>query len=270
MGIELVAYGVLVGEPLDHVRLEHIAANEVLAPGMNYRYGLAFLKGMFVTPYEYGITSYLLVCSIALAVATGSRSALLLAGWVIVFFIWLRFGFDPFGRSPRLKPQLSRYLLDLSVPMCTLCGRFLLWVYRRISRALAIAVCLAGTAIALACIQFDVLNYEAAYATRVAINTADRANWFPLYTDLQSFDIANFMLYDLPQRAELRTVQDHNFLTGETTFGAVTGESIWRHDHRMQRAAWTVPDRRSGSRLLSCGSDLVRKQLVNPASGSLA
>ena len=118
VGIELVAYGVLAGEPFYHARLEHIAANEVLAPGMDYRNGLAFLKGMFVTPYEYGITFYLLVCGITLAVATRSRSALLLAGWVIVFFIWLRFGFDPFGRSPRLKPQLSRYLLDLSVPMC--------------------------------------------------------------------------------------------------------------------------------------------------------
>jgi hypothetical protein len=220
VGIEFLVYAKLTGSPLYHVELERRAANEVLgAAGMDNL--LIYPKVMFLTVYQTGIHFYLLLAAIVLAVVRRSRPALMLAGWVLIFLFWLTFGIDPFNSVVRLKPQLPRYLLDIAVPMSVLIGWVVLWGYERVSRCFTIAVCTVGTALAVAFMHFDTLNFEASKATQIATAAAVDHHWFPLYADAQSMGIVQFMLHDHPQANEVRTVQHHDFLAGVTTFGSI-------------------------------------------------
>jgi hypothetical protein len=231
VGVELAAYAALTGDPFYHVALERRAANEVLAAGNDYRELFTYPKAMFLTVYETGAHFYILLVGIVLALALRRRPALLLVGWVAIFLAWLMFGVDPFGGHVRLKPQISRYLLDFAVPMAALVG----WTFSTLLRALpAWLVGLAGVgaaAVAVVFMAFNGLSYQPAMATRMALDQAVRQNWFPLYTDVQSMAIAAFMLHDSPHFSELHQLQLHNFLTGVTTFATVAEPRAWLLDN---------------------------------------
>jgi len=231
VGVELAAYAALTGDPFYHAALERRAANEVLAAGMDYRALFTYPKAMFVTVYETGAHFYVLLLGVLLALLLRRRPALFLAGWVAIALAWLMFGVDPFGATIRLKPQISRYLLDFAVPMAVLIG----WTFATAARWLpAWLVGLAGAgaaAVAVVFMAFNGLSYQPAMATRIALDEAVKQNWFPLYTDVQSMAIAAFMLHDSPHLAELHQIQMHNFLTGVTTFGTVAEPRAWLLDN---------------------------------------
>ncbi len=222
VGAELVTYGVLTGSPLYHIELERRAANEILAPGMDYRNLFTYPKAMFITPYETGVHFYLLLIAVIAATAARSRPALMMVAWILVFLIWLMIGGDPFGHAFRLKPQLGRYLMDFSVPMAVLIGWFLVWAYAHVWHWAVIAVCVVGAAVALIFMQFNLLNYEAPLATRVAAEAALRHDWFPLYADLQSAGVADFVLYNTPGQDQVLPAERHDFLSGVTTFASIS------------------------------------------------
>jgi hypothetical protein len=231
VGVELVAYGVLTGNPFYHAELERRAANEVLAAGMDYRQLFTYPKAMFVTVYETGAHFYLLLAAFVLVLLRRERAALLLAGWIVIFLAWLTFGVDPFGAALRLKPQIPRYLLDFAVPMAVLIG----WLFAAAARLLpALLVGLVGlgaASVAVVFMAFNGLSYQPAMATRISLDEAVRQNWFPLYVDVQSMSIASFMLHDSPHRAELHQIQMHDFLAGKTTFGTIAEPRAWLLDN---------------------------------------
>lgn len=231
VGVELVAYGVLTGDPLYHMALERRAANEVLAAGMDYRQLFTYPKAMFLTVYETGAHFYLLLIALVLVVARRERPALLLAGWVLFFFLWLLFGVDPFGATVRLKPQIPRYMLDFAVPMAVLIGWAFAVAVRRLPVWIPGIVGVGAALVAVVFMAFNGLSYQPAAATRLAVDEAVRQNWFPLYTDVQSMAIAVFMLHDSPHLSELHQIQMHDFLTGKTTFGTIAEPRAWLLDN---------------------------------------
>ena len=107
---ELLAYWIAAGNPLYRVNLEHVAANEMLAAGHDYRDILTYPRTMFLNFQNSGLLFYFLIPSLILAVRRRDKPALLMAGWLLILLGWLMFGVDPFGGSFRLKPQLERYL----------------------------------------------------------------------------------------------------------------------------------------------------------------
>lgn len=225
VGIEVASYAFLTGDPLHRIHLESIAANEVLSQGQDYRALLSYPKAMFILPYEAGLHYYFLLLGIAFAFWKRSRSALLLVSWCLLWQLWLTFGADPFSGF-RLKPQLSRYLLSWAIPMAVLGGWAvtLLWARARSLGTLAAAGVLACTAIFA---PFNQLSYEAAQATRAALRTAQDQGWFPLYTDVQSFGMATFLLRGRPEAPQLHRAQFHNFLRGVTRFETLPRERAW-------------------------------------------
>lgn len=215
VGIELTLYGLFAGDALLRVHLESTAANEMLAAGHDYRNWLIYPKAMLLVPYSTGLFYFLWIGGIGAALWTRHRGALLLAGWSVIWMLWLFFGADPFSEL-RLKPQLPRYLLSFAVPVAVLGGWMLVLLWRR-SRILCSAISMAGVAATLVFAPFTMLGYEAGLATRLGIAEALRNNWFPLCPDAQSSSVARFLLFGRPQESRLCVVQQHDFLTGVTT-----------------------------------------------------
>ncbi len=227
VGAELVIFARVTGNPFYHAALEERAANEVLSPTMNYRDLITYPKVMFLTPYEAGLHFYLLAAGMVGALVRRNRAALMLAIWVMVFLVWLVFGIDPFHHPVRLKPQLGRYLLEICVPMNVLIGWLLVGLYRRVSRVAAIAVGGVVLLIAIIFMQFNLLNFEPALATVRATEAAERHGWFPLYADSQSSGIVAFLLYGTPLADQAHAAQQHDFLTGTTSFATIPGSKAY-------------------------------------------
>jgi MFS family permease len=227
VGIELVVFDRLTGNPFYHAYLEHRAANEVLSPTMNYRDLMTYPKAMFLTPYDVGLHFYLLAAGMVGAVLRRHRAALMLTVWVAIFLVWLMFGVDPFSHPIRLKPQVSRYLLEICVPMNILIGWGLVGLYRHAARAAAITIAAAALLVAVVFMQFDLLNFEPAAATVHATEAAEQHGWFPLYADSQSSGIVAFLLHDSPLAARAHPAQEHNFLTGTTSFARIPGQQAY-------------------------------------------
>jgi len=216
VGIELVAYAVVAGKPFLRLALESTAANEVLAAGHDYRSLRTYPKAMFLVPYEAGLFYFFWVAAIVYALWTRSRPGLLLAGWSVIWLLWLMFGADPFSGF-RLKPQLSRYLLAFSIPVAIIVSWTGVAIWRR-SRTFGVAFPVAM----LACIAilgpFNRLSYEATAANLRAFTVAVEKGWQPLCPDSQSFGMLHFLMYDRKEKTRLCLVQEHNFLTGVTQF----------------------------------------------------
>jgi hypothetical protein len=201
--------------------------NEVLAANMDYRDIWTYPKTMFFNPHETGATFFVALLGVILAALRPTRPLLMVAGWCAVFLIWLSFGFDPFSLTFRLKPQLSRYLQDFSIPLCILAGWTLLQIWRRAPRVVCVGGAAAGVGLALLCVVFNALGYMAPRATRHALDEAASHAWFPLYTDVQSISIADVLLHDSPHRADVHAAQEHNFLTGQTSFPTIAGSPAY-------------------------------------------
>ena len=225
IGIELVTYGVLAGDPLRHLHLESAGSNEVLASGMDYRDLMTFPKSMFLVPYETGIAYLLWLLAVGTALTTRSRPLVLLVAWCLIWQAWLMFGADPLSGF-RLKPQLGRYLLSWEVPMAVLVGwfwiRLLAW-----RRVVAGGVATVAVAALLVLGPFNQLSFKAAQATRLAVGAALRNSWFPLYPDVQSIGIVQFLLHGRPEAARVFAVQRHDFLKGVTTFEPIPKAPAW-------------------------------------------
>jgi hypothetical protein len=167
------------------------------------------------------------VLGVVLALRHPSRPLAMVIGWCAVFYAWLSFGFDPLSGSFRLKPQLSRYLQDFSIPLAVLVGWTMLHIWRRAPRWASATGAVAACGLALVCIIFNALGYQAPRATRHALDEAVAHNWFPLYTDVQSIAIADFVLHDTVHRADVHPAQTHNFLTGQTSFATIPDSSAY-------------------------------------------
>jgi len=222
VGVEMGFYAFLTGHPLLHMTLDQRATNEVLTSGWDYRDFVTFPKAMFLTVYETGAQYFLLLAAIVLAIRQRARPTLLLIGWVLIFHAWLAFGFDPFRQPIRLKPQLTRYLMVYAIPASIVVGWFLAWLYRAFSRWLTIGLCLGAAGLALVCMAFNLLSYQAARATTIATREAMRHGWMPLYTDVQSISVSSFLMRGSPRAGAVRAAQTHDFLTGKTTFQTIT------------------------------------------------
>jgi len=222
VSLEMVYFFHTVRDPLVHLNLEIRAQNEVISDAMTYRTFLTYPKAMFVTVYQTGLQYYLLLGATILAVARRDRAAWLVLAWVFILHLWLAFGVDPFGDTFRLKPQLVRYLMMYAVPMAIMVGWFLAWCYERVSRPLTLIGCAGAAALALLCMVFNTMSYQAARASTVATEAAISQGWFPLYADVQSITIASFLLHGSPRAADLRAAQQHDFLAGKTSFPEIT------------------------------------------------
>lgn len=225
VGVELATYAMLLGRPLLNLELNSAVSNEVLAPGFDYRSFFIYPKAMFLTPYGTGLHFFVLLGALFVAAWKRSRPALFLAGWVLIWMVWLMFGVNPLGGFTG-KAQLSRYLLSFAVPLSVLCGWVLVLLWRR-SRLLGAG--LAGASLALMVLfgAFNQLSYESAKATRVALETAVRNGWFPLYPDSHSMGIVKFLLHGRPGAADIHRVQTHDYLRGETTFYPIQGPQAY-------------------------------------------
>lgn len=216
VGVELVAYGRLAGDPLRHLHLESASANEVLAAGMDYRNLLTFPKTMFLVPYETGLMYFVWLAAAGTALVSRTRPLLLLLVWCLTWQLWLMFGADPFAGF-RLKPQLGRYLLSWEVPMAVMVGWFWTWLVAR-QRRLGLGLVFAAAASLIVLGSFNQLSTKPAQATRIAVSEALARGWFPLYPDVQSIGIAGFLLHGRPEASQVFPVQRHDFLKGVTTF----------------------------------------------------
>lgn len=222
VGIELASYGFATGHPLLRLNLEHVAANEALAPGHDYRNLLTYPRSMFLVPYESGMHYYVLLAALILFLIRRERPAGLLVGWVLIWLAWLTFGADPFGEALKSKPQLPRYLLSLEMPVTILAGWFAVWLWRR-SRPLGVLMGLGAVALVGFFAPINRLAFEPGNATRAGLALASRNGWFPLYSDSQSENILRFLTRGHPEQNQLRTVQSHDYRTGKTVFHPVTG-----------------------------------------------
>jgi hypothetical protein len=223
VGLELVAYGLLTGHPFLHADLVRRANDEVLAANMDYRDIWTYPKAMFFNPHETGMTFYVALLGLVFAARRPSRPLVMVIGWCAVFYLWLSFGFDPFSMSFRLKPQLSRYLQDFSIPLSVLVGWTLTQIWYHAPRLVSFAGASAALGLAMLCFIFNAVGYQAPRATRQALNDAVAGNWFPLYTDVQSISIADFVLHDSGHRQDVHAAQTHDFLTGQTSFATIDG-----------------------------------------------
>ena len=253
VGVELASYAVLLGRPLLNLELNSAVSNEVLTPGFDYRSFFIYPKAMFLMPYETGLHFFVLLGALFFAAWTGSRPAWLLLGWVIIWMVWLMFGVNPLGGFTG-KAQLPRYLLSFSVPLSVLCGWFLVLLWRR-SRVLGAGLVGASLGLTILFGAFNQLSYESAKATRVALDTAIRNEWFPLYPDSHSMGIVKFLLHGRPRYADIHNVQSHDYLHGETFFYPVQGP----------RAYLLINESRSRDQM---NSKMVRP--IDPASFGLA
>jgi hypothetical protein len=227
VGVECVVYGVLTGHPFLHAELVRRSNDEVLATNMDYRDIWTYPKTMFFNPHETGATFYAAALGLVFAALRPTRPLVMVIGWCAVFLIWLSFGFDPFSMTFRLKPQLSRYLQDFSIPLCILVGWTLLRLWRRIPRVVWVGGGVAAVALALVCVIFNALGYQAPRATRRGLDAAVSHGWFPLYADVQSISIADFVLHDSVHRADVHPAQEHDFLTGKTSFPTIVSSPAY-------------------------------------------
>lgn len=246
VGVELAVYARLAGDPLHHIALDRIATNEALAAGQDYRNFMTYPKAMFLTVYQTGLQYYLGLGAVLLALIRRERAALLVVGWVMIFHAWLAFGIDPLASPVRLKPQLTRYLMVYAIPLSVLVGWFIAWSYDKISRALTVLAALSAAALALLCMTFNTLNYQAARASTLAVQEAVRNNWFPLYTEVQSIQVARFLLHGSPHAAQVMPAQEHDFLRGETRFRDVSEPRAWllineEYSRRLERRNLVKP-----------------------------
>lgn len=253
VGVELVAYAVLAGDPLQRVHWESAGANEITGAGRDYRSLLTYPKAMFLVPYTAGLHYYLLLLGVAAALWTRSRPALFLVAWCVIWQAWLTIGSDPFSGF-RLKPQLGRYLLSWSIPMSVLAGWACVLLWRR-TRVLGVGVAAGVVACAAVFAPFNQLSYEAPMATRVALEAARRESWFPLYPDVQSLGMVRFLLRGRPEAAMVHPVQRHDFLRGETTFGTIPGPRAYllvneSYARRLESRSLVRPIRPDGFGLL--------------------
>lgn len=220
---EWAAYAAALGEPLLRLRFESAAANEVLAPGRDYRNALTYPKAMFALPYQAGVMYWAWAAALAAAALARSRPALFLAGWTGLWMLWLALGADPTSGF-RLKPQIPRYLMSFAVPTAVLSGWLAVRLWRStrrraLARPAAVALAAGAAASAAVFAPFNLLSYEGARATRVAAEAAARRGWVPLCPDVQSRSIVRFLSHGRPGAAgEPCVVQRHDFLRGETTF----------------------------------------------------
>jgi hypothetical protein len=221
VGLEVLVYGIAAGQPFLHANLVRRANDEVLAANMDYRDIWTYPKAMFLAPHETGAMFFVAVAGLVLALRERSRAVLMIIGWCLVFYAWLSIGFDPFSLTFRLKPQLPRYLQDFSIPLAILVGWTALHLWRRLPQRLFGAAAGAFCCLALLCIVFNALNYQAPRATRRALAEAAAQSWFPLYTDVQSLSIAAFLLHDTPHASAVHAAQTHDFLTGSTSFATI-------------------------------------------------
>ncbi len=249
VSIELLTYGLLLGRPFYHAELDKIATNEVGAE--KYMNMLVIPKAMFITIYSTGLNFYLLVFSLAAASLRRNRAALLLAAYVLIFFIWIYLGVDPFGTKINGKPQLVRYLQVFAVPMAVLIAWGLMLIYRRFSKLGAVIVGMGAATIAVAFMAFDGISYQAARATRDALTRIERDNLFPLHSDFQSSGIIMFLLRDTPHQEDYTEIQSYDFLTGKGEFKTIDKDRAYllinrEYTERLEagsRVPPLVPDR---------------------------
>lgn len=225
VGIELVTYGILLGRPFYHPELDKIATNEVGAE--HYQNLSAIPKAMFITVYSTGLSFYLLVFAMLVSILRRNRAALLLSIYVMVFFLWIYLGVDPFGSKIVGKPQLVRYLQVFAVPMSVLIGWALELAHRQLSRRGTIAFGLGAGIVAMMFMAFDGISYQAARATRDALARIQRDNMFPLHSDLQSGAIIVFLLHGTARAHDYREIQFYDFLTGKASFGTIDGDRAY-------------------------------------------
>jgi len=216
VGIELLAYGLYAGDPLLQLHLVSAGLNEVLAAGHDYRQLLILPKAMFLVPYQAGLFFYAWLLGLGLALWSRSRAVLFIAGWSLLWLLWLIFGADPFSGF-RLRPQLERYLLSFSIPAAVLVGWgwSVLW---RTARPIAWAAPVSMLAAIALFGPFNRLSYEASAATQRGVSAALENHWFPLCPDVQSRGIVQLLLHGRPEAAQICTVQEHDFLKGQTRF----------------------------------------------------
>lgn len=226
---ELAAYGVLTGSPFYRLHLEQAAAAEVLSDAYTYRSRLVLPKAMFVTFYEVGLYFWMALAALLWAAWRRPRAVVPVVLWGGVLFLWLQFGGDPFGVAGAVKPQLPRYLLALSTPLVILIAWMLLDLARfaRATRILAGAAMAGLVATSLFFSTFNLLNYQRPINTRKAVDYAVRNNLFPLYLDLQSYSIAEFLLHGGDPAHRIIALQEHNFLTGDTRIVPVTDRNAY-------------------------------------------
>ncbi|MBC7636996.1 MAG: glycosyltransferase family 39 protein [Acetobacteraceae bacterium] len=225
VGVELATYGLMLGRPFYHAELDKIASNEIGAE--KYQNMLAIPKAMFITVYSTGLSFYLLVFSIVAAVLRKNCAAQMLTAYVLVFFLWIYLGVDPFGPKIVGKPQLARYLEVFAVPMAVLNGWGLMLIYRRFSRPGAVVISVCAAMIAIAFMAFDGISFQAARATRDALARIQRDNFFPLHSDFQSGGIIEFLLRGTPHQNDYTDIQSYDFLTGKGAFKTIDKDRVY-------------------------------------------
>lgn len=175
-----------------------------------------FPKSWFITFYNFGIYYYLFFIGLIYFIVCHRKTLYPVVIWSIVYLLWLQFGGNPFSGSFSVKSHLVRYCEMVAIPMSVIIAALLMDMRKRYGSRISGTVIAGTLAVSLFFISFNSLSVEREHATKLALDYADKNDLFPLYMDKASFDIAELLLHSSKNLKSIRSLQIHDFGTGQT------------------------------------------------------
>jgi 4-amino-4-deoxy-L-arabinose transferase-like glycosyltransferase len=176
-----------------------------------------FPKMWFVTVYHFSLHYYVMLGGAIWVLATRRSSLYPIVLWVFVDLVWLEFGGNPLSEQYTIKTHLARYCEILVVPMAVLIGASLSQLRASLGPRVQGPLVFGFVFASLFFASFSSLDGESALATKRALREAVAQNYFPLYADQKSKNIASIYLYDKGLGDHVHSLQNHNFRTQETS-----------------------------------------------------
>lgn len=175
-----------------------------------------FPKAWFVTFYSFGLHYYAMFFALSWIVIRRTSQLYLIWIWIVVFLLWLQFGGNPFAETYTIKTHLQRYCTMIDVPMAVLIAAALTDIWSLNRRLYASGTLITLVLAGLFFVNFNTLSNEREQATKRALDLAIENDLFPLYLDRTSAAIAEFYLYNHPEKHLLTSLQQHDFRTSKT------------------------------------------------------
>ena len=177
-----------------------------------------FPKAWFITIYDFALHYYLLFAGIIWVLVTRRSVLYPVILWVVIDLLWLQFGGNPFSDNYHPKSHLLRYCEILAVPMAVIIGALLHGLKEQYHLSAPVhALAIGGVVfVALFFANFNTLSSERQQATKLALDQAVAHDYFPLYLDQTSANVASIYLYQDPRVAQIHSLQKHDMRTQET------------------------------------------------------
>ena len=197
-------------------RLKQIGGGSLMNEAYSLTQLSVFPKKWFVTIYLFGLHYYFLFAGLLWILFSRKSSMLVPMIWVVIFLIWLQFGFNPMVGFIGFKTKLARYCSMLTVPAMIVIAFLFDECLRRFSRWIPYSLIGAALFASVFFINFNQLNLEREVSTKKALALALKNNWFPLHLDAASHEFARFLWQGSKNVERIFSLQVHDFKAGKT------------------------------------------------------